>query len=246
LNQNPEFFASSTSALPATLGGVSAFWSQAPEIRSDLAHDSQATKKRLSLVLRGIAESWYADCEQPVVFDKSRGWITLIDTLNKLFPDARCICMVRDPRHVFASIQKHHQDFPLLSDMGQATVFSQADAMFGPQGMIGGPLTHIEDHLRRRTQNVVPVIFEAFVKDPERELRKVYAECKLDWFDEHDFEHVESTATDLDALYLDKFPHDGSGPVAEPSDNWQEFVPPDIASAIINRYPGYARAFGYQ
>ena len=29
-------------------------------------------------------------------------------------------------------------------------------------------------------------------------------------------------------------------------DDWREFVPPDIASLIIQRFPGYTRAFGYQ
>lgn len=246
LNQNPDVHASSTSALPATIGGVSAFWSQTPEIKSDLANAKIRTEERIVRVLRGIVRDWYGDPESPIVFDKSRGWVSIVDTLQALFPDSRCVCMVRDPRHVFASVQRHHQAFPVLNDTGQATILERANVMFGPQGMIGGPITHLEDHLRRRTQNVVPILFEAFAKDPERELRKIYAECKLDWYDGHDFEHVESTATDLDALYLNKFPHDGSGPVEAPIENWQEFVPHDVATAIMNRYPGYTRAFGYQ
>ena len=159
-NQNPDFHASSTSALSTTLGTLNALWSQAPEIKSDLAADKVRTEQRIERVLRAVVLSWcgYTETIEPdasgcgdvinpeasVIFDKSRGWITIVDTLHKLFPDSRCICMVRDPRHVFASVQRHHQEFPLLSDTGQATVFARADAMFSPQGIVGGPLTHFD------------------------------------------------------------------------------------------------------
>ena len=119
LNQNPEVFASSTSPLPTTLGGVSNFWSQSAEIKSDLAVDRIGTETRLDRVLRGIADSWYGD-DLGVVFDKSRGWVTLVDIVSKIFEGSQIVCMVRDPRQVFASVLKRHREFPILSDSGQA------------------------------------------------------------------------------------------------------------------------------
>jgi hypothetical protein len=58
---------------------------------------------------------------------------------------------------------------------------------------------------------------------------------------------VVNQATDLDALYLNKFPHDGSGQVADKNpDGWRAFVPPEIERMILQRFAGFYSAFGYQ
>ena len=124
-------------------------------------------------------------------------------------------------------------------------MYARADRMFSPDGMIGGPLTHIEDAIRHRADALVVFPYEALVRDPARAMRELYSELRLDWF-EHDFENVENRATDLDALALFKYPHSGSGKVADRGDTWREVVAPDVARAIIERYPVFAEAFRYR
>lgn len=245
LNQNPDIHASSTSPLAPTLGGVANYWTSAPEIKSELAHDAEEAEARMLAALRGMVSGWYSQRSENVVFDKGRGWIALADRLGALYPDARMLCCVRDPRDVFASVQRQHLRFPVLDEHAQTPIVEKAGAMFAPAGIIGGPLTHIEDQISRRSLAVVPVIFERLVADPERELRKVYAECLLDWWSGHDFENVANVATDLDALYLGKFPHDASGKVEPPAHRWDDVVPPELATQIVGRYPIFCRFFGY-
>ncbi len=77
LNQNPRFFAGSTSPLPTLLANIISTWSTQIEITSDLLHDREAAQARMLRAMREFCNAWYSDKvnETPVIFDKSRHWM---------------------------------------------------------------------------------------------------------------------------------------------------------------------------
>ena len=247
LNQNPKFYASSTSVLPQSVAGLSNLWSNSPEIKSDLARDKERTEKRLRQTLKAMCDIWYVDEKSKVVFDKSRGWAFNALLLKQIYPDAKIIAMVRDLRAVFGSVEKQHQRYPIFDEapdpMGK-TVFTRADQMFSPQGLIGGPINGVMDLVRRQPEGLIVIQYETFVQNPQMIMDRLYTELGERPY-EHDFDNVKNTATDLDSQYLHKYPHEGSGQVAPRLDDWQDYVSPDLAQQIMGRYPGYNQAFGY-
>lgn len=244
LAQNPKLAPSSTSALCATLANMSAVWTQAPEIRSDLAHDRKGTEQRLARALGAVVKAWYPG--KGIVFDKSRAWLHHVPLLRSAMPDARLIVCVRDPRNVLASIEKQNaKHMPMLSENPDRTLAGRTTAMFAPNGMIGGPLAGVEDALRRRWDGLVVVQYEQLSQTPELVLERVYADLGLPYF-AHDFDHVENVSTDLDSQYLHKFPHEGCGKVeACDPEEWKQWVSTDIASELLARHRGFCAAFGY-
>ncbi|UCC72050.1 MAG: sulfotransferase [Gemmatimonadota bacterium] len=245
LNQNPRFHASSTSCLPQALNGVAGFISHQDEFRSALAHDADKTQARFIAALRGMLRGWYSTAKHQVVFDKSRAWNVNALLLKQLCPDAKLIIVVRDLRAVFASIEKQHRKSPVIALPGDQTVANRAQTMFHRQtGMIGAPICGVEDILRRDPGNVILVKYESLVANPRVVLRNLYDQLGEIWFD-HDLDNVENVATDLDALWLNKFPHEGSGKVAPPDDAWSDWISPDIAADIMRKFSGYNSAFGY-
>jgi hypothetical protein len=62
----------------------------------------------------------------------------------------------------------------------------------------------------------------------------------------HDFNNVKNTAEDADGFYLHKYPHQGCGKI-EPtdSDEWKEYLSPDLARTIKGRFQDYCEYFGY-
>lgn len=246
LNQNPRFFASSTSSLAGAIQGLRSYWSTSPETVSDLAHDKAATEAQLNRALIGLAQSWYADTDAEVVFDKGRGWSALHEVMPVF--GGKIVCCVRDPRNVLASIEKRRAEHPTLALQGMTgqTQLERAHEHMGREGMIGGPLAHIEDLIRRGADNVVAVPFEKLAVEPELVMRSLYKDIGEDYHD-HDFANVESTATDLDAQYLYKFPHQReAGPVVDPGTSWQQYVPQAIADEVVKSFPVYCGTFGYQ
>lgn len=249
LNQNPEFRATSTSTLAGMLSGMSHFWSNSIEIKNLLEKEKEKTEDRMVRSARAFVEQWHKDEDaQKVIFDKSRGWCVNALLLRKIFPESKIIAMIRDLRGVFGSVEKQHQKNPLLDEANNPqmkTIFSRADAMFSPNGLIGAPVIGVEDMLRRKIENVIYVQYESFSAHPKLVLERVYEQLGEKNF-EHDFDNVVNTADDPDGHYLYKYPHTGEGKVEERNPNeWKHYVSQDLANTIIQRFPGYNKMFGY-
>jgi hypothetical protein len=227
--------------------GVSTFVSGQDELRSELVVDRERAEARLVRMLRGMIEGWYADVDAPVVVDKSRAWNGNALLLQQLYPDAKLVVVVRDLRDVFASIEKQHRKNPSINQLPQGadTLMARANTMFDrAAGMIGAPVCGIEDILRRKPENVELIKYESLVENPGVVLKNLYNGLGEDWF-EHDFDNVESKATELDALWLNKFPHDGSGKIEPRQEPWSEWVSQDVAAGIMRQFAQFNGAFGY-
>lgn len=245
LNQNPRFHAGSTSSIPGAIQGLRSYWSTSAEIISDLADDKDKAEARMKRGLSGLLAAWYADTEAEVIFDKGRGWIALQEVLSSM--QGKVICCVRDPRNVLASVEKRRADNPILSigGAGEQTQLERVHALLARDGMVGGPIAHIEDLVRRGAGNVVAVPFERLVAEPELTMRSLYKDLCEPYF-EHNFDEVDSTATDLDAAYLYKFPHKReTAPVKDPGTSWADHVPQSIADEVIKSFPTFCQTFGY-
>lgn len=247
LNQNPRFWASSTSTLAVLCANLISTWSTSAEVKGDLQQDRDETEQRLMRSLKVFCEAWHKDRKEKIIFDKSRPWMHHLLPLRQVFPESKVIVCVRDLRDVFASVEKQHLKNPILDDARNPqakTLHGRADTMFSPDGFIGSPLNGLSDVIRRR-QSVYWFKYETFVERPKATMKELYEYLEEKEFD-HDFENIENTATDPDAFYLNKFPHEGNGRVEVQSPNgWKEFLSNDIAAAIMTKFPEYNQFFHY-
>jgi sulfotransferase len=255
LNQNPRFHASSTSCMAQTVRNLSGLWSHAPEIKSEMILDKDATIDRMVRSSRALVEEWYKG-KGEVIFDKGRFWNLGATLLHQLFPDAQMFVCVRDLRAIFASVEKQHEKNPMLDEAGnpvELTKYNRADRLFSPNGMLGQQIMGIEDMMRRNLRNkdgkpfAHTIQYETFVQNPQIVLDRIYAAIGEKPF-EHDFENVQPSAgsTDVDGLYNHKFPHEGVGKIEPRDEDWRQHVPQDIAQLVMSKFAGYNRAFGYQ
>ena len=249
LNQNPRFWATTTSSMPGMLGSISSFWGNSIEVKNLLEKEKDRTERRMLNSLRAFATEWHRrDDSREVIFDKSRGWSHYFLLLQKLFPEAKIIVPVRDLRAIFASVEKQHRKNPILdfaADGVARGIYQKADGMFGPQGMIGNCIEGVYDLIRRKPKGVIYVSYETFSENPEAVISRIYDELGEERY-EHDFKNVVNTAIDCDGHYLNKYPHDGSGEI-KPCDKeeWKKYISDDLAQTIMNRFVDYNRFFGY-
>ena len=239
--------ASSTSPIGGLVSNLTSFFSTTPEIKSDLAHNKRGTEDKILRSTRGFVNGWYAAHHDRIVFDKSRGWNNNGLALQELWPDAKLIVCVRHLCGIAASLERQHRRFPMLdeAESPQAkSIWARMTRAFSPDGMIGISVVGVEDLIRRGLENVVVIKFEKLVANPGEVMRGVYDAIGVPYFD-HNFESVENTATDLDALYINKYPHEGSGRVQPPGYEFSDYIAPELQREITNMYPGYNQAFGY-
>ena len=249
LNQNPKFWATSTSILPQLVNNMVSQWSTSIEMKGELNQDRQATEDKLKKSLKAFCEEWHSRTDgRTVIFDKSRGWAHSILALRAVYPKSKVLVTVRDLRNVFASVEKQHQKTPLFDDAktpNDKTLYNRADKLFSPNGLVGSPIVGVEDLLRRK-YGVFFIKYEQLVKFPTEVMREVYDYLGEQQF-VHDFSDVKNTATDPDAFYNYKFPHNGSGEVKPDNpEEWKAYISPDLANTIMQRFPFYNNSFGYK
>jgi sulfotransferase len=250
LNQNPLFKATSTSPLSGAVTVLIHHCSNSPEVKGMLEKENEIAKARIESSIRAFCDAWLLSQSggAEVVFDKSRAWSAQSMVLRAIYPDAKIILTVRDLRNIFASIEKQNKKFPLLdyaNSVNEKTAFSRYQQMFSADGLVGSCLNGIDDMVNRKIKDVFYVNFETLASTPEDAMRSIYDFLEFPYYD-HDFENVENTAEDPDYLYLDKFPHEGSGKVkpADPQE-WSKHISNELASMIHQNHINFQRRFGY-
>lgn len=247
LNQNPEFYASSTSPIAGLLGTTANYLSLSAEFKSMLIRD-QAVEDRAKAGMRSFIAEWYSD--NNIVFDKSRAWAGNALAMRDVFPQSLIIVTLRDLLAVFGSIEKQHRRSAFLDEamnLQNKAIYYRADQMFSPQGLIGGAVIGVEDVYRRNIPNILYVKYESLVEAPDKVLKSVYHRLGMKPY-VHDFDNVKNVAEDVDGLYLNKFPHEGSGRVQPPSnfEEWRDYVAEDLATMITEKFTSYNKMFKYE
>jgi len=243
LNQNSRFLASSTSALPGFVRGLSAIASERIEVRNLLERFPDQTVARLNHSVGAFCAAWYGWTDADFVFDKSRGWNDQTTAFRDLNPGGVLFVIVRDLRAVFASVEKQDRKSGLFRS-SPTTIADRYRGAFAADGVIGAPLRGVMSIVDQRPENVYYIRFEDLVRRPAEMLSNIYARIGAEPF-EHDFANVENTAIDPDGYYLHKFPHEGTGAVEVRPESWPEILPDWIAADIMKAAAPYNEFFKY-
>jgi sulfotransferase len=116
---------------------------------------------------------------------------------------------VRELVQLYGSIESRHQQTVLLDfadHLANRSRYARADALFAPNGVIGGPLRSlqsVQDLAQEIQQRLFYVVFEDLVRDPRRVLREMFEWLALPAV-EIDVEHLvlarERTATIVSSI----------------------------------------------
>jgi len=204
LAQNPRFHATATSGIMDVMFGVRNQWSNLIEFK---AAPNDSAKLR---VLRGILENYYSDVEKPVILDKSRGWLSLLEMAEEILGHkAKVLVPVRDLRDVLASFEKLWRDTSATRQIPQESQFyfefqtaqGRANVWMRPDQPIGLAYNRITDAIRRGFKDRMFLVdFDDLTGNPQQTFKKIYEFLGEDYF-EHDFDKVEQVTEENDAIH---------------------------------------------
>ena len=107
LAQNSEVYATPTSGVLELVFAARSNYTNSPEFK---AQDPELMKSGfLSFCKHGMKGYFEAITDKPYIIDKSRGWGIHYDFLNQIYPEPKIICMVRDLRDIFASMESNYR-----------------------------------------------------------------------------------------------------------------------------------------
>lgn len=241
LAQHPDVRVTGTSPLYGCVQSIAEALTTIPEVVGEL-ENVPGTYDRYMDAVRCFMGVWHRG-DEPIVIDKHRGWMSRWALTRQIDPDSRIVAIVRDPRDIVASFVRQDDKTALFGNGIAPTLLDYASTLMSPQGMVGEPINFIEDAIRRKAP-ITWIRFESFVIDPDTALSKVVDTFSLE---PHDFDlvNVVNVATDLDPIYRNKYPHNGSGTVEPPDTDWSDVMTDEVANLIAGRWPLFMRTFSY-
>lgn len=245
LAQNTKLHVSPTSPTSGALESLRLYLSQSAEVIGMLADNRDDTEKRLENSFRGFIKGWYPESKQ--IIDKSRGWSIHHQLLRQVVPTSAIICIVRNPIHILASIEKRNAQFAILDQSLtpiRKTLLQRSSEFLSPDGMVGSAILGVEDLLRRKPDRTVIIRYEDFVQNPEKTLDQIYEVLPIDRFN-HDVNSVESVSKDFDAIHRNKYPHVAQGKIEPKPSDWRKWISLDVAKLITERWPYFCQKLDY-
>lgn len=196
LRQNPRFHASITDPLATLVKGV-----------IDASQDGPGSKvevpvERRKRLVKGLFDSYYADVEQPVVFNTNRGWTYLTGQVRELFPSSRMLVCVRDINWVLDSFECAHRRHPFEKNTvfgGAGTsVYSRTNMLMQEGGVVEFAYTGIKQAITGEDRHMLMLIeYDQLCKNPKGVMQAVYHLIGEPYYD-HDFNNVEASWDEYD------------------------------------------------
>lgn len=186
LAQNPRFHVTPTSGLSELVFGIHQFWKTNPIIKA-----SEVPEKQLAII-KDLFQSYHQDTDRPVVFNKSRGWVSKIELVeNALGYSIKILTTTRKITNILASMEKLYRkeikniNSPMDNNIQMQTLEGRLSMWTSQDGLVGNAFNSIRDAVMRGHRSKIHFVdFEKLTTTPKQVLGYIY-----DFLDEEPFEH---------------------------------------------------------
>tara|TARA_R110000772_G_scaffold17946_2_gene49842 strand:+ start:1497 stop:2312 length:816 start_codon:yes stop_codon:yes gene_type:complete len=249
IGQNPNFYVTPTSGVLELLYSAREQYSTSPEFQ---AQDDERMKNGfLAFCDMGMQGFYNAITDKPIILDKSRGWGIHYGFLSTFIKLPKIICMIRDPRSIYSSMEKKFRSNPEKSKgivnwaTGQGVNIEARIKEWSnspPVGLAFGRLKEIID--RGYADEILFVKFENLTSQPEIELARIYDYLEEDNF-VHDFNNVEQITQEDDTVYGVYGDHKIKKVVKPLTDDYNQILGEVVSQNIYNSYRWFYEYFKY-
>lgn len=249
VGQNPDFYVTPTSGVLELLYASRNNFTSSPEFK---AQDTKIMEEGFKSYCKNGLEGFFNGItDKPYVMDKSRGWGIHYNFLNSFHPNPKIICMVRDLRGVYTSMEKNfrknqHLDSGIVnhSQMKGTTTEKRVDIWSSSQP-VGLSIERIYQIIREGIDKKILFIkFEDFCQNPEQEMYKIYNYLELPLY-KHDFNNVEQLTQEDDSVYGIYGDHKIKKEIKPLREDWLEILGPNLSLGIKDKYSWYYDYFNY-
>ena len=205
LNQNPQIHASTNSPLLDTIHYTEEYLLYNSEQYK--AHPKPEAAHR---VLSSITPNYYFDVPEPIIIDKSRGWVNQIQHIKDyITPEPKIICPVRNIQDIMSSFLVLIERSKTLSFIDKALIErnldltndNRCDFLMSSQGIIGQSYYALSEAFRKGHQKYLLLIeYENLINNPQRELNRIHQFLKIPEYS-YNFLNIHSKFDENDTVY---------------------------------------------
>ena len=161
--------------------------------------------ERRADILRAIVDGYYRKADTPVILDTNRTWTSKLALLDRVYPDSKVICCVRDVGSIIDSIERILRKNPLLTSrvlkfQPGSSVYARVETLMNSDsGLVGLPWSCLrEAWFSNLASKLVVVEYDKLCREPRNVMQSLYTELGEAPF-AHDFESVVFDEPEYDA-----------------------------------------------
>jgi sulfotransferase len=250
MGQNPEFYVTPTSGVLELVYAARNNYTNSPEFK---AQDQDLMKKGfLSFCRNGVEGFFHAITDKPYILDKSRGWGVHYGFLNSFYPNPKIICMVRDVRAVYSSMEKNFRKNPHKENGIQnvpqlvGTTLNKRIDIWASGMPVGVAIDRLQDVIQQNIADKMLFIrYEDLMDNPVDEMTRIYEYLGLPYYEEHDFENITQLTHEDDRVHGIYGDHQLRPKFERKPDDYMEVLGYEISMNIKNHYKWFYDYFGY-
>jgi len=250
LAQNPDIYTTPTSGVLELLFAARANYTNSAEFKAQNAEQMKAGF--LAFCREGMRGFYEAITEKPYIVDKSRGWGIHFDFIHQVYSNPKIICMVRDLRDVFCSMEKNFRKNPEKASplidwsKSQGTTVAKRIDLWANGVPVGMAIERLSEMIRLGIdKHILFVKYEDLCMYPEREMTKIYNYLELPYF-EHDFDNIEQVTKEDDEVYGVFGDHTIRQKLEPMQSQAKTILGKDVCEWIFNNYAWFYQYFGYK
>lgn len=250
LAQNPDIYATPTSGVLELIYGARENYTNSPEF---IAQDAQLMRKGfLSFCKSGMHAFYNSITEKKYVIDKSRGWGIHYDLLQTILgEEPKIICMIRDLRDVFASMENNFRKNPekanLIVNWSQMTGTSVPKRVnYWAQGQpVGMAIERLQEVIRYgNDKKILFVKYEDLCLRPDSEMVRIYQYLDIPYY-KHDFDNIEQVTKEDDEVYGSFGDHTIRHQLKLLPSKSKQLLGKEVCDSIYNNYYWFYETFKY-
>ncbi len=250
LAQNPDIHATPTSGVFEMLMSCRTVFSNALEFK---AQNQQEMETGFKGLLKGAIYGFYNPLtSRKYVIDKCRGWGLEYEFINQYDPNPKIICMVRDLRGIFASLEKKYRSNSQLDhnianwQTLHGTTTDKRILHWSANPPTGQALDRLYQVILDGThKHILFIRFEDLCENPSRELKKIYNYFEIPEY-AHNFDKIEQYTHEDDRVYGVFGDHVIKNELKLPKNDYENVLGKNACDIIVNNYGWFYNAFGYK
>ena len=250
ISDNPEIYCTPTSGLSEYILTAKNVHSNSQAVK---AQDKEAMEKAFLGFCRAGMQGYFNNITpKQIILDKSRDWGVNYRLLEMITTEPKIVCMVRDLRAVYASMEKNFRKNPHRENHIQnpvnlvGTTLRKRINIWASGIPVGVSIDRLRDIIDQKLdKNILFIRYEDLMANPENELKRFYEYIDIPYFEGHQFETVTQHTHENDAIHGIYGDHTLRTKFEKKEDDFEEVLGYEICRDIKNTYKWFYDYFGY-
>ena len=251
MGQNPDFYVTPTSGLMELIYAARGNYSSSAEFKYSLEPELQK-RGFAAFCNAGIHAYASAMTDKRYFLDKGRSWGFYVDWLETFMHyQPKIICMVRDLRDVFCSMEKNFRkqpdkDFGIINWQNlSGTILEKRVDMWANTPPIGIALDRLYAIIQNgNAPKILFIKYEDLCLRPETEIARIYNYLELPYF-QHDFDNIPQITHEDDSGNMRLINHDIRNSLSMNQSDAKQILGDSVCDWIYNRYKWFFDYFRY-